>query len=242
MSTEFELALTKLMSDPAFRRELAERPDAVLSNYDLTDQERSTLKSVNSTAEQALQKRESPQEEASWFKPTSFRETGASVLSIFLIALLLLAAWVTFAQINSPPIVVQVGDTVQVVDPFERAQGLLNIFFPLFGAVVTFWLGVTVEGRRADRNEEEAEQAKEEKQQEVIKKEAAEQEAMTTREAALEVMNDVEQFLDGIDDEEDTRESLVLGEGGGSSGPDIDLLALQEMKNKLKESRRRLYR
>lgn len=45
----------------------------------------------------------------------------------------------------------------------DRAKDLLNILFPLFGAVVTFWLGVAVEGRRADQNQATAEKESQER-------------------------------------------------------------------------------
>jgi hypothetical protein len=54
---------------------------------------------------------------------------------------------------------VDVGGSLQTVDEYGRAKDLLLVIVPLFGAVVTFWLGVAIEGRRADEHKENAAQA-----------------------------------------------------------------------------------
>jgi hypothetical protein len=47
----------------------------------------------------------------------------------------------------------------QMVDSYGRAKDILSIVMPLFSAAVTFWLGVAVEGGRADTNARTAERA-----------------------------------------------------------------------------------
>src|SRR5262245_19158543 len=41
---------------------------------------------------------------------------------------------------------------LMMLDPFARTMDLLTLLLPLFSAAVSFWLGVAIEGRRADQN------------------------------------------------------------------------------------------
>lgn len=95
-------------------------------------------------------------ENKSWWSKVSFKEWCAAGVSLVLIGLLIGVLIPTYSIANSLPQVVKVGDAYQLVDTFSRAKDLLVILFPLFGAVVTFWLGTAIEGKRADENQQKA--------------------------------------------------------------------------------------
>lgn len=94
-----------------------------------------------------------------WWQPSSFKEIFGGALSLVLIGLLCYVAGKTFGMMDVLPQAVNVGNATQVVDTYARSKDLLTTLFPLFGAVVTFWLGVAVEGKRADQNQDTADRA-----------------------------------------------------------------------------------
>lgn len=158
----------KAINDKTFAQKLATTPAEALATYknDLTEAEMAAMQNMNPIllgAITATLQKQPPR--PAWWQPTSFRELGGSFLSLVLIGVLVFALIQTYMLINTPPLVVSVGGNEQMVDTFDRAQALLNMFFPLFSAVVTFWLGVAIEGRRADRHEAEAEEEKNGRQQ-----------------------------------------------------------------------------
>lgn len=128
------------------------------------------------------------------------------------------------------PLTYDIEGNIQVVDTFGRAKDLLNIFFPLFGAVVTFWLGVAVEGRRADHNEAEAKQAK-------VEKEAAEVGARKAHNAAVEALDEagaaVLKQMQTVD--------LTFDRGGGERGR-ASHAALENALQAIRMGRQKLYR
>ena len=147
---------TKAIEDEAFREALRTNPNEALKSYtDLTADESAALKAlkpvVNGMAAAAHEDDEKP-----WYRPSSFKELGAAVLSVLLLIVLVIAVIATYGLLSVEPKTINIGDTVQVIDTFGRAKDLLNIFIPLISAVISFWLGVAVEGKRADNSEERA--------------------------------------------------------------------------------------
>jgi hypothetical protein len=123
-----------------------------------------------------------------WYLPATFKELGGTVMSIILLGLILIAAVQTFNTRTSVPSAITVGDQIIIFDPFERSKDLLILIFPLFSAVVTFWLGVAVEGRRADKNEAQADEARQDEQearQDQIQAQADLAETVATAKATL---------------------------------------------------------
>jgi hypothetical protein len=86
--------------------------------------------------------------------PTSFREIVSACLTIVLILIFLGILFVTYTLLNTPPQAAQMGNTntMAMYDPFARAKDLLTLLFPLFTAVISFYFGVMVEGKRADQS------------------------------------------------------------------------------------------
>lgn len=203
MKTAFQELLAKAIEDEAFSRQLQENPQEALKSHNLTEAEIAALKGLRPETLQALRLRDTAAiASAPWWKPASFRETGAAVLSAILVILLTYATVATFGQVEAVPKVYAVGENVQFVDTFNRAKDLFSILFPVFGAVVTFWLGVTVEGRRADRSEAEADKAKVEKdtaQTEAdkakVEKATADENARAARNIAAETLLEAEAAL-----------------------------------------------
>lgn len=160
-----EEIIEKATTDTIFRKQLASNPDQALSPFQdkLTAEELSALKSITpalleGTAGLISSTADKEPPAPPWYQPSSFKEAGGALLSIILIIMLFVVANRVFQQIDSPPFTVAVGDSQQLVDPFDRAKDLLNILFPLVSAVITFWLGVAVEGKRAEANAETAKQ------------------------------------------------------------------------------------
>jgi len=152
-----ETVLEKIGSDSKFRERMMKDTFTTLDKdypNKLTEDEKAALKKMVAGFAADLKQAARP-----WWQPPSFKELGGAFLSLALIALLFWVVAITFGVINVLPQVVKIGDTVQVIDTYSRAKDLLSILFPLFGAVVTFWLGVAVEGKRADQNQETAEKA-----------------------------------------------------------------------------------
>lgn len=156
-------------TEESFRAELLDRPDEALEPYSdrLTVQEHMALASVrHEPLALAVLLERVPDETASWWRalvPSSFKELGGAVLSVALIAAFLAVLAVTLGQIGTDPRGVSVGTAIQSVDEFARSKDVLAIVLPLFGAVVTFWLGIAVEAKRGDEHKQSATQARTER-------------------------------------------------------------------------------
>jgi hypothetical protein len=149
--------LNKIASDPAFRDQLKSSQAEALAPYT------SHLEPAELQAFQAMSSAITPASNstaADAAERASFKEKGAAALSIALVVICIPVIVVTLIQVGATPATIKVGDAVQVVDPFAQAKEVLAIVFPLLTAVVTFWLGVAVEGRRADTNGKTAAEAK----------------------------------------------------------------------------------
>jgi hypothetical protein len=231
MTTVFQQLLARAVADEKFGHSLQVSPDETLKPYRLSAGESAALKSLHPQLLEALRQREKETTDPrSWRKPANFRETGAALLSAILVVLLIYATWLTFSQVSATPLTYSIDGNVQIVDTFGRAKDLLNIFFPLFGAVVTFWLGVTVEGRRADRNEAEAEQARD-------AKEVAQAEARETRNTAADALAEAEAAV--------VEQMQFPGSGferGGSDTARPGQAALQDALAALRSARQKLAR
>lgn len=166
--------LSKGMKDAAFRESLIAKPADALQPYTdrLTAEEMTALQALKpSILEGFGAVLEAAKVARPWWLPASFKELGAGVFSLILVALLLVSAIQAYRTVGTAPIVYTLNETQESIIPFDQAKDLLVILFPIFSAVVTFWLGVAVESKRADQNKETAEteqaareQAQEEKQ------------------------------------------------------------------------------
>lgn len=228
--------------DDDFRARLTSQPEQALQPYadSLTAEETEALR-----ASVAVLARRPNLSKHDWYRPNSFKEIGAAALSLILIVLLLYAAIRTYQTADAQPTQVIVGEFTQLIDPHDRARDLLNIFFPLFSAVVTFWLGVAVEGRRADRNEAivddaRAAQASSEAQAEHAKAGAAEAQKReaNTRVTARKVLADVAQLAaDRL--AQPARGGLEAFGGGAQIDPNQliaqNQLALKQIMDAVKE-------
>lgn len=162
-----DAVLLKAANDAKFRGQLAADPDKALALFgdQLSAEELAELKSLSPAVLNSLSRINHTAAAERWYVPGSFKEFGGALLSVILLVLLLFVFWQTLSAINNPPQTVQFGESLLTVDSFARSKDLLNLFFPLFSAVVTFWLGVSVESRRADKNEAEADQARQDEQE-----------------------------------------------------------------------------
>lgn len=157
MSVEVVQAILRRASeDREFRRRLATDPDAALIPYRerLTEKEWTSISSIDSELIDVLSGLRAPA--GGWrgaLVPSSFKEAGALLLTGVLALTFVGMLIVTLVSVGTDPRGVSIGDTTQPVDEFGRAKDLLNVVVPLFGAAVTFWLGVAVESRRADDNQ-----------------------------------------------------------------------------------------
>jgi hypothetical protein len=151
-----QAVLKKLGNDPEFRQRMREDAAATLekdyTKEQLTDIEKMALVEMATGFVNDIKT-----SLKSWWKPTSFKEIGGATLSLVLLGLLIYATTQLFGLVNAIPQVVTVGNTNQVVDTYSRAKDLFSILFPLFAAVVSFWLGTAIEGQRADQNQQTAE-------------------------------------------------------------------------------------
>jgi hypothetical protein len=154
--------IARAREDAAFRATLLTDPEQALAAYAgrLTSEERDALSTAASEpfALAALVDRP-PSPWWSTLVPSSFREVGGTFLSIMLVIAFLLSLVLVLTRIGTDPRGVAIGGRDETVDEFARAKDVLGIIVPLFGAVVTFWLGVAVEGRRADDHRQNAVQA-----------------------------------------------------------------------------------
>jgi hypothetical protein len=159
----------------------------------------------------------------------TFKEIGAAVLSLVLVIACVPVIFVAAGQIGSQPTAVKVGDATVVVDGYARAKELLGILFPLLSATVTFWLGVAVEGRRADANGEAAAQAGEQRDEAKEREQVASQREQHARSTAVEVLRELEEALvvAGAGQPPPTGGGVERRGGGGPvgpAGPDLDRL------------------
>jgi hypothetical protein len=154
--------IAKARTDRAFEQQLLDDPAAALGPYAerLNTQEQEQLSSIRAdpfTLAALIDERPDP-----WwrsFTPSSFKEVGGSMLSLVLVLAFMILLIVALLRIGSDPRAVDVGGSLQTVDEWSRAKDLLLVIVPLFGAVVTFWLGVAIEGRRADEHKQNAAEA-----------------------------------------------------------------------------------
>jgi hypothetical protein len=149
--------LKKLGSDAEFRKRMRTDSAAALDKDfagKLDAAEKKILTGMTGAFAADLKQAERP-----WYLPSSFKEVGGAILSLGLLVLFFWVLGQTYAQIAVPPQAVKIEGATQILDVFGRAKDLLNILFPLFAAVVTFWLGVAVEGKRADDNKATADKA-----------------------------------------------------------------------------------
>jgi hypothetical protein len=154
--------IRRARSDDAFRTVLLSNPTETLAPYEgrLSEDEKRTLVEAADDPFALAAAVESASD--AWWRPlvpSSFKEVGGSVLSIVLVVAFLLSLVFVIARIGSNPRGVTIGGQAERVDEFLRAKDVLAIVVPLFGAVVTFWLGVAIEGRRADEHKANAVQA-----------------------------------------------------------------------------------
>jgi hypothetical protein len=130
MTTALDEVLTKVLEDEVFGRNLIVNPDETLKSYNLKADEVAAMKALQPKLIETLRRRERAiAESESWWRPTTFRETGAAILSAILVGLLLYSAIGTFSQVSVAPLTYNIENNVQVIDTFDRAKDLLNIFF-----------------------------------------------------------------------------------------------------------------
>ena len=166
MSEALEELIEKAAKDPAFAKALGENPSHALVGYpNLTPDEKAAMKAIAAGAKVGR----------GWL-PGTYKDVGAGVLSILTALLFGLVLVALLLNIQTPPVftVIPGSDPVQSISfqPFERVQVAFNAILPLFGALFAFWLGVKVEGQRADAAEQRADSADDDAKREREKKEA----------------------------------------------------------------------
>lgn len=193
-----ELVMTRAIREEKFRELLIQQPEAVLEPYNLTDDDKKILLGVDKDLWNVLSRVEvSPPKK--WYKPDSFKEAGATIISLVLLILLIGIAIVAVTLIDNTPLTYQVGDNVQFVDTFQRAKDLLSLFFPLFGALISFWLGVTVEGRRGDQLQEQVDVEKQGREEAQAQADEAQLEAADAKNQATEAKQDKDRTLHNLE-------------------------------------------
>lgn len=206
MSSEVVKAtIEKALSNELFAQKLFNTPDEALAEVagTLTEEEKASLKALTPDTLKgfgAVLEKEKKKPKKKWYTPGSFKELGGAVLSLALVFLLFYAVSEVYGLVTVKPTTYEVGDNVQVVDTYQRAKDLFLLLFPLFSAVITFWLGVAVEGRRADASENAADIARDAQQQ-------AEQSETAVRTEAEDTLGRVERSL------------LAMSAGSAVAGP-----------------------
>jgi hypothetical protein len=154
-------ALDRIGKEAQFRADLIEDADKALEGYQLEPAQKTSLVDIaRGFAADAQASREAAVKAATkWYQPGSFKELAAAFLSFMLLILLFVAAFRTYGLISTPPAGATIGETVVQWSAFDRATTFFSTLFPLFAAVVTFYLGVAIESRRADKAEESADKA-----------------------------------------------------------------------------------
>ena len=231
--------VAKARQDETFRSALLADPEAVLAPYAerLTDEERQALGSAASepfAVAALVAPPAAPAAPDTWWRPlmpSSFKEVGGTVLSIVLVLAFLLTLVFVLTRIGSDPRAVTVGGRNEAVDEYVRAKDILAIILPLFGAVVTFWLGVAVESRRADEHKENAVQAGKERD------EAKESERKKTSAASV-VLSEVSSVVKRIRTRSGEPGTRTRGVGGEPEPPLRD--ELDELDGMIEQARRRI--
>ena len=186
MSAEtVQTIMRRIGDDPAFRERFGNERDEALAEYaqGLTENERDSLTALDGELIEGiagLGTRRGGWRQA--LVPSSFKEAGALLLTAVLALTFVGMLFVTIATLGSDPRGVAIGNTTQQVDEYGRAKELLNVVVPLFGAAVTFWLGVAIESRQADENQ----QAKE---REMVAREGAEKQEREMRSTAIPALH-----------------------------------------------------
>jgi hypothetical protein len=166
MSDALEELVKKAATDSAFAEELGKDPGQAFVGYpDLTHDEKAALTAIAAGAN-------GPR---GWL-PGTYKDVGAGVLSILTALSFGVVLAALLLNIGTPPVftVIPGSDPVQSISfqPFERVQVAFNAVLPLFGALFAFWLGVKVEGQRADAAEQRADSSDHDAKRERRKKEA----------------------------------------------------------------------
>jgi hypothetical protein len=163
-SDAFHDAVSSLAKDSEARTRLRSDPNAFFADYPkLTDDEKATLRQLAPAA-------------TSDGGSSPWKQWGALGLSVVTIVFFGLAVGLIIANINTPPVYTVIPNTTppqnDSFQPWDRVQVFFNAMLPLFGALFSYWLGVTVEGKRADQAEQAASAAKSETETEKKKTEA----------------------------------------------------------------------
>jgi len=225
--------VAKAREDETFRNALLANPPEALAPYAgrLTEGEIQALSSAASEPFAVAALVATPAAPEPWWRPlvpSSFKEFGGTVLSTVLVFAFLLALVLVLTRIGSDPRAVTVGGRDEAVDEYVRAKDVFGIIVPLFGAVVTFWLGVAIEGRRADDHKQNAVQAGKERD------EAKESERKKTSTASA-VLAEVSQVVKRLR----TRSGEVGTRGLPGQEPELTD-ELDELDGLLEQARRRI--
>ena len=209
--------LAKAQTDADFRAKLKADPSAALSKFrSLTKEEIASLSQLPASVIDGLATL--GQSSSKKANQLTFRDYGAMGLTVVLVLIFVPVLVVTLYLINSDPRGVVIGQATQVVDSYGRAKDILSIVLPLFSAAVTFWLGVAIEGRRADTNAQTAERAAAEGADAKRGQQAAKDQEHQTRLVAVDALNQAEAGLAAVDATQETVERRGVG---GQAAPDI---------------------
>lgn len=156
--------LAKAGSDNAFLARLKESPgealEPLLAKGQLSRVEVDRLEAISDQVWDAIAAEAAANKPQAASQPSPFRERAAFVFTAFLGGLLLVAVIVVAAHVGQAPTTYVVGDQTQTYDAFNRSQELLSVLFPLFTAAFSFWFGASIEGKRADSAQQEAQTAR----------------------------------------------------------------------------------
>jgi len=83
------------------------------------------------------------------------------LLSGILIVIFVVVAVLTFIRIDMAPQAFQMGDNMQMYDPFVRAKDLLTLLIPLFTTTLSFWLGFSLQEKKVNQERGKREKADE---------------------------------------------------------------------------------
>jgi hypothetical protein len=90
-------------------------------------------------------------EQRSFFSNLKMEGIVQVILSGTLIAVFVIFAYLTFAQINTKPEGIPMSDGhMEMYDPFTRAKDLLTLIIPTFTIVVSFWLGFSIQEKKVN--------------------------------------------------------------------------------------------
>lgn len=207
--------LARAAEEPTFRARLESDPASVLDqDSTLGTEEKASLKALPVSVLSAMvDAATTPARATASMKPT-FKEWGAMGLTVVLVLIFIPVLVKTLGAIDTDPHGVAIGGATQLVDPFAKSKDLLSIVLPLLGAAITFWLGVAIEGKRADTNGKAADDAKQDS------KEAKDRES-ETRTTAAEALGRVHGALESVGGADSGG---VERRGVGAQGPDLAAL------------------